>query len=315
MTKLLMIREQLRQIYAVKGTYIRPAINFVIMLFIMILINVNVGAMELLKNPAIVIVLSIIGAFLPIKMLTIFVMLVIIGHMTAISVEVAAFVFMVVLVMYLLFFRFTPKDSVVLLLIPILFFAKIPYVVPLVVGMVSTPISIISVSFGVVLYFMLAHMGANLESIMAAAQTDGFGQMTQIATSVFTSKALYLTIIAFALVVIVVYFVKRMSIDYSWIIAVIAGGVLCIVIMLIGALMFDMKNIVSVVEIIVGGIISTLLATVVRFFVHAVDYQRTEYVQFEDDEFFYYVKAVPKIKIATQEVNVKRINARKIKQK
>ena len=41
----------------------------------------------------------------------------------------------------------------------------------------------------------------------------------------------------------------------------------------------------------------------------AVDFTRTEYVQFEDDDYYYYVKAVPKVKVTTQNVKVKRINA------
>ena len=45
----------------------------------------------------------------------------------------------------------------------------------------------------------------------------------------------------------------------------------------------------------------------------SVDYSRTEYVQYEDDEYYYYVKAVPKINIVNAEVKVKQINARKTK--
>ena len=88
---------------------------------------------------------------------------------------------------------------------------------------------------------------------------------------------------------------------------------LCIVVMLIGALAFDMGEVVSTVSIVVGGIISVMMAMGIRFFIHSVDYTRTEYTQFEDDDFYYYVKAVPKIKVASPEVNVKRINARKVK--
>ena len=45
----------------------------------------------------------------------------------------------------------------------------------------------------------------------------------------------------------------------------------------------------------------------------AVDFRRTEYVQYEDDEYYYYVKAVPKINVAGEDVKVKQINARKTK--
>lgn len=313
MTNLLMIREKLKKIYAANGTYMRPAFHFLITLVSIIIINANIGAMGLLKNPAVVVILSLIGAFLPVRLITVYLSLIIVAHMSAVAVEVAGMIFLILLIMYLLFFRFTPGDGAILLLIPLLFFIRIPYVVPLTVGMVCAPVSIISVSFGVVIFYLLHYIGANIDAIKAAAATDGFGQMTEIASSVFTSKALYLTIAAFALVIAVVYFVKRLSIDYSWIIAVIAGGVLCIIIMMIGALAFDMQEVVSVASIIIGGILSILLALGIRFFVHSVDYSRTEYTQFEDDDFYYYVKAVPKVKVSSPEVNVKRINARKVR--
>lgn len=315
MTKLLVIREQFKKMYSINGRYIKAAIQLVIMLLSMIIINVNVGAMSLLENPPVVVIISIIGAVLPIKAMVMMLGLVIIAHMASLAIEIAGLLFIIILIMYILFFRFTPKDSVILLLIPILFFIKIPYVVPIVVGLICTPFSIISVSFGVVIYYILNHISVNMENIMSAAATDGLGQMTKIAMEVFTSKGLYLIIIAFALVVLTVYFVKRLSIDYSWVIAVITGGVLNIIIMLIGALAFDMKDIVSVVSIIIGGIISIAIALGIRFFVHSVDYSRTEYTQFEDDDFYYYVKAVPKIKVSSPEINVKRINARKVKQR
>ena len=75
--------------------------------------------------------------------------------------------------------------------------------------------------------------------------------------------------------------------------------------------MFDIN--VSIVGIIIGSIFSVLIAKVVEFFAFHVDYSRAEKVQFEDDEYYYYVKAVPKITVATPSKTVKRINTAKKK--
>ena len=64
---------------------------------------------------------------------------------------------------------------------------------------------------------------------------------------------------------------------------------------------------------IVGTIVSVLAAKVVEFFVFSVDYSRTEKVQFEDDEYYYYVKAIPKINVAAPSRTVKKINSHKRK--
>ena len=38
-----------------------------------------------------------------------------------------------------------------------------------------------------------------------------------------------------------------------------------------------------------------IVGEILEFFLFHVDYKRTERLQFEDDEYYYYVKAVPKI--------------------
>ena len=42
----------------------------------------------------------------------------------------------------------------------------------------------------------------------------------------------------------------------------------------------------------------------------SVDYARSERLQFEDDEYYYYVKAIPKVAVTTPEKTVKKINER-----
>ena len=69
------------------------------------------------------------------------------------------------------------------------------------------------------------------------------------------------------------------------------------------------------VSVIIGGIVSALLALILQLTVFSLDYSRTEFVQFEDDEYYYYVKAVPKISIAVPEKKVKKINAQKTPQR
>ena len=48
----------------------------------------------------------------------------------------------------------------------------------------------------------------------------------------------------------------------------------------------------------------------IQFIKGVVDYQRTEILQFEDDNYYYYVKAVPKLSITVKNENVKHINSK-----
>ena len=81
------------------------------------------------------------------------------------------------------------------------------------------------------------------------------------------------------------------------------------VIVLIGSLM--LKTDTSLVELIIGSVVSIIISFIIHFFVFSVDYSRTEHTQFEDDEYYYYVKAVPKITVSTPNKKVKKINSKK----
>ena len=65
---------------------------------------------------------------------------------------------------------------------------------------------------------------------------------------------------------------------------------------------------VLIIIVTILGVTAAYICNIVFF---ALDYKRTEYVQYEDDEYYYYVKAVPKINVAGEDVKVKQINARK----
>ena len=68
---------------------------------------------------------------------------------------------------------------------------------------------------------------------------------------------------------------------------------------------------VSAGSMIFGIVVSVVIALIYQFFVFAVDYTRTEYLQYEDDDYYYYVKAVPKLTVSAPDVKVQRIYSRK----
>lgn len=70
-------------------------------------------------------------------------------HLYALSIECAAIGLVLFLVLFLLYFRFSPKDTLAVILTPICTAMGIPYVVPLTMGLVGTPASAVSVACGV----------------------------------------------------------------------------------------------------------------------------------------------------------------------
>ena len=120
-------------------------------------------------------------------------------------------------------------------------------------------------------------------------------------------------IVAFAVTIVIVYVIRRASVNYSWRIAIVTGSVSLIVCILIGDLALDTH--ISFLGVILGTVVSAALMLVVEFFAFNVDYSRTENVQFEDDDYYYYVKAVPKVILSAPDRKVKRINRAKNRQR
>ena len=82
-------------------------------------------------------------------------------------------------------------------------------------------------------------------------------------------------------------------------------GAVCIIIATAGNMVLGLH--ISYGTIILSSVIGILLGLVLELVFFSVDYSRTERVQFEDDEYYYYVKAVPKVVVATPEKTVKHI--------
>ena len=147
-------------------------------------------------------------------------------------------------------------------------------------------------------------------SATAITSADGITrQISLFVKTVFQDKTLWITVIAFIISIFVVYTVRRLSVDHAWKIAAASGAVVNIVVIVIGDIVFDIHT--SYNMLIVGNIAAVVIGFIMEFFLFSVDYSRTERLQFEDDEYYYYVKAIPKISVTAPEKTVKHINERK----
>lgn len=310
MMSLLEFKEKLKNIYAEHETYFRPVLKFLATFIVLVLIKYNVGYIEFLNMWPVILGISILLAFAPIGIADVGLGVIIVANVFSLSAELGLLLAAVIAVMLLVFFRFTPKQGAFLILVPMAFFLKIPYIIPIAAGLVCNPISIVSVSFGTIIYFILDIISRNAEAISIESNSSSIGSVINMITQ---DKEMMLTIVAFAVTIIVVYLIKRTSVNNSWTIAIVVGGVIEFIFILVGTIVLDTNN--SLVWIIVGTLISVILAIILQFFVFSVDYSRTEHTQFEDDEYYYYVKAVPKINVTAPEMNVKRINAQRKRKK
>lgn len=292
------LRERVLEIYSRFEMYILPVVRFILALTSIMMINSSLGYMSKLKNPLIVIVVSLIGAFLPLNFIIVISALFILLHIYSLSLPVAAVVGLTFVLMFVLYFRFTPKEAIAVVITPIFFALKIPYVVPLTLGFVGGPVSFISVCCGTSVYYIIKQVSENGDSLSGSVSIDGaIASFKTVIDTVLNNKTMILMIIVFALVTILANVIKRLTFDFAWQVALAISAISGLIVIVIGSKALDAD--VSIVGAFVSMIISAILVFVLQLFIHNVDYSRAEYVQFQDDEYFYYVKAIPRYGINT----------------
>ena len=307
MSALLELREKLRNIYSKGEVYITPFCKFLLALLAFLSINANLGYMTKLNSVMIALVLALLCSFLPMNLTVLICGGMICAHLYALSLECGIVGGAIVILMFVFYFRFSPKDSVIVLLMPFFFALKVPYLIPIAAGLLCNPLSIVSVACGTIAYYEITYFKENSQAIASLDADSAVAKFRFVIDGVLGNKGVFVAAVAFGAVVVIVYIIRRLSIDRSWTLASVIGGIIGAVILMVGSVGYETN--LSNAGIILGTIISILLSLVIEFFMHNVDYSRTEYVQFEDDEYYYYVKAIPKNSVKKETKKVKKITS------
>lgn len=306
MRSLLELRELVVKIYNKAEFVVLPVLKFMLAFLLLSIVSGKMGYMYQLDNLGLVLILSLMCSFLPSGFTVFFAVVLSMAHIYALSLEIAIVTMAVYLILFLVFFRFCSGHSLVLIFTVILATMKIPYIVPVVVGLISTPAAMFAVICGLIGYQMLNTVVTNAVAIRAMGDEEVMTKIRLVVDGLVKNKELLVMIVAFSFTIVVVYMVRRLAIDYAWTIAMAAGAITNLVLLLIGDLMYDTN--MSVGWAILGLLLALAVGKVFEFFCFSIDYSRIENVQFEDDEYYYYVKAIPKMTVAAPEKKVKRIN-------
>lgn len=309
MRSLLEIREKVKLLYSRSEFILVPILKFMLAYLTICMVNGELGYMRKLDNLGLVLIVALLCSFLPNGCIILFAAAFSLMHLYELALEVAVAGLAIYLIMFLLFFRMGSRDSVILIFTVIMLGLKIPYVIPVAVGLLATPMAAIPVACGLVVYSMLTNISDNAKIISGMGADEATAKLRMVIDSVLGNRAMIVMIVAFAITITIVYLIRRMSIDYSWSIAMVAGVIIDLVVLLVGDLVYDTH--LSLGLAILGSVVALLIAKILEFFRFCVDYSRTEKVQYEDDEYYYYVKVVPKMNVPAASKTVKRINTQR----
>lgn len=298
--------EKLKEIYGKYDVFIDPLAKFLLAFITLTSINGSTGYMKSLNNGLIIFVLGLMCAFLPNGATVLIISLLMVAHFFAASMELAVVTLIVFCLMYLFYFRFTANASVWVVLTLLCCMMKMPYVIPVAAGLLSNMFSAIPVIFGVIIYYMLNFGKGYVKEIRGTEEAgDLFDNFKNVVSGIM-DKEIILIALSFALTIVIVYVIRRLSVDYAWIYAVVAGALTNFVMLLVGNAIFSTD--IGFVGVLIGLILSIVVGLILYVIFFGVDYSRTERLQFEDDKYYYYVKAVPKYGTPTKDVKVRKIN-------
>ena len=161
MLKLLILRDRLRAFYGKYSSVLVALLRFLLALSAMLIMNRGLGYMKTLRSPAIPLVLALISSVCPYGGICWILALFMLAHIFAVSLELALITAAFLLVIALLYYGFQPGDSFLLIVTPMLFALKVPYLVPILVGLGGALVSVVPVSCGVVIYYILQYVRSN----------------------------------------------------------------------------------------------------------------------------------------------------------
>lgn len=309
MTSLLSFRDSLKSICSRFDFIFIPIVKFIVAMIVFASVNNHFGKVAALDNKMIILMFAAVCAFIPIEFTAAMGAIMLILQTAKVSLDVGGLTLGLVVIFYFGYMRFFPKTGIIVLLVPLFYACHIPYALPIVLGFVIGPSAIIPAIFGVLLYNYELCID-ELVGAMAAVTTEEEAVVgyQYILNNLLSNKQMMLTFAVFACVILITYGIYRLSFENSWIVAFCVGGFMNVVLFLLGSVSMMLE--VEIVPIILGSILGIIVAVVGQFIKGIVDYQQTDYLQFEDNEYYYYVKAIPKMSVAESNKNIKRINSK-----
>ena len=227
------------------------------------------------------------------------VMIAVIGIQLSSNTELAVLTVLFLICLLFFYIRLAPKESILILFTLAAFYFKIPYLLPLLAGLYYSVTSLIPIGIGVFLWNLLPVIDIHMKTsetagLNALEMPNTFAALLpSLLNDVASNQEWIFTAFIFAMVILAVYGISRINLNYSKDISVALGAILIIISFIIAQILADIK--VNIFSTILSVMFSALIVEVVRFFDVVLDYSRSERVEFEDEDNYYFVKVVPKV--------------------
>ncbi|MCI8779240.1 MAG: hypothetical protein HFH70_01010 [Lachnospiraceae bacterium] len=304
MAQLLVFREHLQKFYQKYTTFLNLLFRFVIGFIAFSSVNRMVGYNTAFNQVSVELLLAAGSMLMPGSVLLFFTASFVVVHIFYVSRVLALIIAVIFLIFYFGYAKFVPKHAYIIFAVPIAIPLHLVHGIPIILGLFMTPAAIVPISCGVGIYYLLQ----SVTSVVNVSTDTSINLYQAVLQQFLSCREMYVMIIVFSIVTVVVYILRNREWDFAFEIAIFAGAVANTILFLVINYLFNIN--IKTVPFLLGMLCSAAVAWFVQFMRLALNYTGVENLQFEDEEYYYYVRAVPKMNVAAPSKRVKRINVR-----
>ncbi|MCR5147545.1 MAG: hypothetical protein K6C35_01125 [Eubacterium sp.] len=292
MEELVKVKNKIRNFIRNFDDIIIPILRLIWSYAVFSVINMHFGYVSLFSKNMFVLLVSILCALMP-DALMLFLIGVIMGvNSFAVGLETGLFFIVLFIAMYCVYLRFFPKHLYIILVAFVAMHLSMSGLLPLFIGVIAGIAGVIPAAFGLILFYYSDVLKELDVMIKYSSEPDTIAAFNYLKDYFKDNKDLLTVIGAFAITIVVTGIIYRLSIKYAVYIAIGVGAITNLIAFNVVSGKLHTK--VDMNNIFMSTVISLIFVLLFQFCKGFVDYRRTERVQFEDDEYYYYVKAVPK---------------------
>lgn len=302
MAQLVYFKEWLTVFYKKYVDVILPVLKLVFAFFALHMFQTMFYYNESVNNLWVFLAVSVVQAFLPISFLYYAISILIMINLWKVSMDIFLGFIIFFVICSLAFIRVDRKHAVIIIVTALLFHLKLEYLLPILLGMTSGFGAILPAAAGIITYFLSVYM-ADVSTLLTTSSSSSFGMgLQRIVNLMLIDKKLLVLLVTFSLIIFMTTLLCHIFYERAWMFAIFVGNIAMVLLLLFGRLIFELDY--SIWRLFLEMILGIGSCYIYRFFRGIGDVSRIEKASFEDDEYFYYVKAVPKIKVTQKDRNV-----------
>lgn len=306
---LLAIRQNLVSVFKRYESIIIPVLRFIISFSALRMLKEATSYNGALSGTLVLIGLALIGSFASAEWIIVLTIFLTTFFMLPSNPILAIMLFGILCMIYILYARLFPKESIWIIVTLIAFSIKLEILIPIVAALFGTYISVLAIIIGVILWYTIPSLRGVMPNtvIEKDKMIDTINHLMSINyKSLLLDPNMMSIVVIFFIVFSAIYIIRKQSIDYGPYIAIGVGAVMNILGFGLAIIFFGGSG-VNMIKVILETLLFSSAAVIMQFLSIVLDYQRAETVSFEDNDNYYYVKIVPKIHLRHKNKTIKKV--------